>query len=287
MKRSVRSGVIVTFLAMIWLGFPLGTASAVTVQVKILVDEEEATVPQMWQSRLANRLKRASEIIEQYVPIRFEATSFGTWKSDNRLTDLGKTLREFEQEVSPVPAQLAIGFSSQYRFQKGRNSLGGTRGPLRRHILLREGSPSIYEMERIEVLVHELGHFLGAAHSNERDSVMRPVLGDGRSRARAFRIRFDEENASVIRLVASEFQPLRIPHFHQLSVKTRRQLRVHYKRLAQQKPPDPAARLFIALVDHTLAPKKNPSRRAIPAPPKPRLKLPRFRPPSLRDERGP
>ena len=74
---------------------------------------------------------------------------------------LGRTLREFEIEVDPAPGQIAIGFSSQYRFRKGVNGLGGTRGPLNSHILLRESAPTIVEPERLEALVHELGHFLG------------------------------------------------------------------------------------------------------------------------------
>ena len=77
--------------------------------------------------------------------------------------------------------------------------MAGTRGPLHSHILVREWSPQMSEPERLEFLVHELGHFLGASHSPEPDSVMRPVLGDqpGRS-ARAFRIRFDPVNTLVM-----------------------------------------------------------------------------------------
>ena len=132
------------------------------IYVKVLVDEEETTRPEVWKDRLKSRVESASRIISQYCSIKFSVGSYGTWRSDNRLMDLNRTLREFEQEVLPRPSQIAIGFSSQYKFQKGRNGLGGTRGPLSSHIILRENARNIFEQERVEALVHELGHFLGA-----------------------------------------------------------------------------------------------------------------------------
>ena len=62
-------------------------------------------------------------------------------------------------------------------------AFGCSLGPLHTHILIREWKPRT-EPERLEVLVHELGHFLGACHSPENDSVMRPLLGDGRANLR-------------------------------------------------------------------------------------------------------
>ncbi len=220
-------------LALLLLASAPVAATAATIHVKVLVDEEEPMVETAWRQRLQSRVDEASEIIRQYCDLQFSVTSFGRWETDDRLQDFAKSLREFEQEVLPAPAQLAIGFSSQYRFQRGRNSLGGTRGPLHSHILIREGSDSIYEPERLEVVLHELGHFLGAAHSGRADSVMRPVLGDGQSRARAFRIGFDPDNARVIRLVAGEVIDRRLRRFSQLTPETKLRLREHYVNLAR------------------------------------------------------
>ena len=192
---------------------PLLEGQAATIYVKLLVDEEEPAVERLWQQRLQTRLERASEIISQYCDIRFTTAGFGTWQSDNSLSELNRTLREFEIEVDPAPGQIAIGFSSQYRFQKGINGLGGTRGPLRSHILLRESARTVLEPERLEALVHELGHFLGAAHSGEKGSVMRPVMGDGQVRLKSYRIHFDPLNAQLIRLVGGEVSTLRGPPF--------------------------------------------------------------------------
>jgi hypothetical protein len=233
-----------------WVAFPLGATTAAlargeVIYVKILVDEEERTSPAVWQKRLKDRVDRASVIVNQYCNIRFAVSGFDTWQSDNRVNDLNRTLREFEQEVTPAPSQVAIGFSSQYRFQKGINGLGGTRGPLHTHILLRESSPTTREPERLEALVHELGHFLGAAHSGNQFSVMRPVVADGLARSSTFRIGFDDDNAQIIRWVGAEVSALGIRRFSQLSQPTRDRLLLRYHQLAKELPKDAAAKRYI------------------------------------------
>lgn len=223
-----------------------------TIYVKVFVDEEEAMSDRGWQTRLARRIQLASDVISNYCGLRFVASSYDRWDSDDRIHSLDKTLAEFEQEASPSPEHIAVGFTSQYRFKRGRNSAGGTRGPLHSHILIREGSPTVYESERVEVLIHELGHFLGAAHSSQSGSVMRPVLGDGRARSKKFRIHFDPDNARVIRLVAGEIRDLRVRRFGHLSPETMRRIRVHYENLAKQAPHDPTAPKYIGLIDRSL-----------------------------------
>jgi hypothetical protein len=202
-------------------------------------------------------LDRASAIINGYCDIRFAVREFGTWQTDNNVNDLSRSLREFEQEVHPAPAQIAIGFSSQYRFRKGLNGLGGTRGPLFSHILLRDSAPTIREPERVEALVHELGHFLGAAHSKERTSVMRPVIGDGQARLKAFKIGFDPLNAQIIRLVGSEVSILGVRRFGQLSPVTKKRILPIYQELARQLPKDPAAKRYVSYLERTSS--RNPT----------------------------
>ena len=223
-----------------------------TIYVKLLVDEEETTLQRLWQERLSKRLLEANEILSHYCDVRFTPIAFERWQSDNRVRELPRSLREFEQEVSPEPGHIAIGFSSQHKFLPGRNSLGGTRGPMRGHILIRESAPHIHEPERLEVLVHELGHFLGAAHSSHPQSAMRPILGDGQALVRNFQIGFDAENAKVLHLVSKEIRERSIRNFLQLTDPTLRELRSQYVTLLDQQPNDPTAKRFLRIVDAVL-----------------------------------
>ena len=128
---------------------------------------------------------------------------------------------------------------------------------MRKHILIREGAPNIQEVERLEVLVHELAHYLGAAHSGDINSVMRPVLGDGRSRARTFRIRLDKSNAKIVQLVSTEMATRNINSMHLLTMPTRTAIRDQYMLLAKENPEDPVAKIYVSLmnrsIEHTVA----------------------------------
>ena len=130
--------------------------------------------------------------------------------------------------------------------------MGGTRGPLRSHIFVRESSPTVQEIERLEVLVHELSHYLGAAHSGRSDSVMRPVLGDHQSRERSFRILLDAQNATIIRLVSREMIDRRVKSMDQLTLPTKIRLRNEYLALARDFPRDPVARRYALYLDQSI-----------------------------------
>jgi hypothetical protein len=223
-----------------------------TIAVRILVDEEEPRTARLWQETLGRRLDQASTILSRYSSIRFSVTKFSTWDSDDSEENFARSLAEFEKEADPAPAELAIGFTSQYRLRPGVSNLGGTRGPMRKHILIREGSPKTQEIERLEVLIHELSHYLGAAHSGLPDSVMRPVLGDGQSRARAFQIKLDENNAKIVRLVSHEMASLHITSMHRLTIGTRMELQKLYVRLAREFPEDEVAGKYAVLMDKSI-----------------------------------
>ena len=225
-----------------------------TIPVKILVDDKEPTVQRIWEKRYRQRVADASKIIERHCRVRFEVVAVDTWTSDGNARDLWQLIEEFERKIKPAPARLAIGFTGQYQTLRDDKHLGGTRGPFRPHILIREWVRQMAEPERLEALVHELGHFLGAVHSPEHQSVMRPDISDRQSRARDFHVGFDAPNTMAVYLVGEELRgrPLALGNLCQLSSATKEQLRAVYRTLAAALPNDPAAPHFLAMLDQSL-----------------------------------
>ncbi len=227
-------------------------AEVFTVPVMLLVDDEEPMVRRIWEKRLRDRLEAASKIIESHCRVRFEVAAVGTWESDDRVDEFDKTLREFEMTVKPAPARLAIGFTSQYKLVKGNFHLGGTRGTLHPYVLIREWSHHITKTERLEVLVHELGHYLGATHCAESNSVMRPKLGDHQSHARSFRIGFDPVNTYIMYQVGEELRTRPWSRgFTGLPDATRGRLREAYLAMDELMPEDSASKNFVKLLDYS------------------------------------
>jgi hypothetical protein len=216
-----------------------------TITVKIFVDEEEPTRQAVWSRRLRLRIAEASEILQKHCGIGLEVIDTGIWQSDNSNNDFNIAVGEFVKEANPGKAQLAIGFTSQYQTPRGRTHVGGTQGPLQRHIMLREWSKHLTESEKLEVLVHELGHYLGAVHSPERNSAMRPVPADRQSRAKKFVIHFDPLNALAMNLVAEEVRDRGVKQFEELSLSTKLKLRAIYTDIVPAFPDDPTASIYI------------------------------------------
>ena len=220
-----------------------------TMPLMILVDENEPAVQRVWEKRLRDRVQAASDIFTRTCRVRLEVVAVGTWASDDTITRFERSLLEFEQKVNPAPARVAVGFTSQYQIPRGKVHLGGTRGPLHSHVLIREWSNHVTERERLEILVHELGHFLGAIHSAEPDSVMRPNLGDRKAHARDFRIQFDPGNAFAMFLVGEELRRGELPAFNRISEPTKAWLRAAYRGLAPAMPDDGSAAQYLAALD--------------------------------------
>lgn len=229
------------------------------IPVKILVDEDEPARQAIWERRLRSRVEAASAILDKHCRVQLKVVGTGTWNSDNSITDFFASLDEFEREVDPGSARLAIGFTSQFQVLRGRVHMAGTRGPLRSHILLREFSPKIDEPERLEFLLHELGHHMGASHSPEATSVMRPVLGDNLAGRANFQIRFDPVNTLIMSLVGEEIRHRGIRNFGEITNESKLRLRQIYGHLAKTLPDDPAGNHFLSLTrDATAGPKVAP-----------------------------
>jgi len=224
---------------------PSPIASVAVVPVKILTDDDEATLQRVWEPLLRKRMAKASELFERHCRVRFKVTAVGTWHSDNRIDEFHESFKEFATEVDPRPAQLAIGFTSQYRIRRSGDHLGGTQAPLHRHILICEWVPQMSEQERLEVLLHELGHFLAAAHAPEYDSVMRPNLADRRARVKSFRVGFDPFNTFIMYLLAEELRTGKYRGFQHIHPQRKAYIRLAYLTLAELFPDDRSTHLYL------------------------------------------
>lgn len=222
--------------------------SILTIPVRILVDEEEPLVQARWEPRLRDRLEAASDILEQHCGVRFEVVEVGVWQSENSISEFSELLRQLETEVEVAPARLVIGFTSQKRIGTDKDKMGGMRIPLQSHILIREWSKAMSDRERIEILVHELGHFLGATHSPEESSVMRAQLVDGKSNVGKFQIRFDPVNALIMNLIAEEMRNRPVPRLADLSPENRQRLAEIYAEISRALPDDPGVALAQKLI---------------------------------------
>ncbi len=100
------------------------------------------------------------------------------------------------------------------------------------------------EPERLEVLLHEVGHYLGSVHSPDPASVMRPMLADNKAVLREFRIGFDPVNTLIMSLVGEEIRHRRARSVDMLSEGTRVRLNQIYGALSQAVPDDKTARQF-------------------------------------------
>ena len=229
-------------------------APVAKIPVMLLVDDDEPTVQRLWEARLRKRLDEASDIFEKHCRVRFEVVAVGMWSSDNTIVDFKNSLREFELEVNPAPGRLAIGFTSQYRIPKNRTMhLGGTRGPLYPYVLIREWAQHVTKTERLEILVHELGHYLGCVHNPEKTSVMRPSLGDHRSHSLDFRIQFDPANAMAMYLLGEEMRRQPVKWLCHLNRPAKANLHSLYLGLAKtMKGDDKSAEQYIQMLTYAL-----------------------------------
>jgi hypothetical protein len=225
------------------------TGEAGVIRVHLVTDAIAEAERDAFEQQLDRRLRAASFVLSKHCRMRLEVVSRGTWRPDPRVADFNKVLREFETTVDRGEAHVAIGFTRRHAVTAGRNHLGGTRGPLHSHILIREMPGRIRESDRVEVLVHEVGHFLGATHWPDESAVMRPTLGKPRAAGASFKVVFDPMNTLVMSLVTEEMRRANVKHVTELSPGVKRRLRDIYSAISKTLPGDKDSKKFVELID--------------------------------------
>ncbi len=228
-----------------------------TLTVKLLVDGQEPDKD--WEGRLCRRVAAASKVLEDQCRVRLEVAEVATWESSAEARSFDEQLEDFSRRVSARPAAVAIGFSSRPLSvsapRRRDRPLAALPVPLQSHILIGEWFP-LPEAQRLDVLLHELGHFLGAAHSKDADSIMRMNPSDGRSADKNAHIGYDPLNVLAMNLVARE--ALAVPPKRKLgalSTGTRTQLARLYKEMARILPDDAAPERYLQLLDEAPPPR--------------------------------
>ena len=207
---------------------PIVDASELTVSVKIYVDETERRTRKTWQAAQRKRFEQAAEILKAHTGVVFALSGFDDWTTDPNVVDLKGLLGDFETQVKAAPGTICIGYTSR-KFEPIGNETAKplgfavARSALRSHIMVRESEPRT-EPERVEVLVQQLGRYLGAIPSPDPNSAMRIRLGDGKATSARFRIGFDPLNVLVMNIWAEELRTGKVKKPGDLSAITQTRL---------------------------------------------------------------
>lgn len=235
-----------------------GPPPATVVPVKILVDDEQPAVPEKWEAELRAELATVSQFLELYCNVRFEVVATGTWKSNNDQKDFARLEAEFRQQVNPEPGWLAIGFTSQYRIASGSPLRQLPREPLTTHLLLPDVQPKLTKGDHLELLAHELGHYLGGVHSAEPTSVMRANLQDKDADHRKAGVTIiDPVNTLLMNLVGEEIRLRKTKNLASVPRSTRQYLQAIYSEMARRLPQDRDVSRYPAMVqDQVIKPQR-------------------------------
>ena len=214
----------------------------------------------------------ASAVLEKSCGVRLEVVSVGDWRSDASTAELPRQAQVFEKAVTLPAGVLAVGFTS--RFPKGEKladlPTGFAREPLWPYLLVRDGN-LFTEPERVDAVVRELGHYLGAAHVKDPLSAMRAKQADGRGYVGRYPVGLDPLNLLAVGVWADELRAGKPKSFADLKPASRERLAVIYKTLSGGLPDDPLAADHLAALervgDAAPAAVKDP-------PPMPKVELP-------------
>lgn len=213
-----------------------GPAPAVVVPIKILADDEYAQAYGDWQARLRATIAAASESLERHCGVRFDVVAEATWESDDDAGDFRRLEAAFREEAVAAPAWLAIGVTGQFRISEEHPLPHVDRVPFSSHLLLPEVQEGLAEADQLALLLHELGHFLAAAHSPDENSVMRSPIVEGKKdvQRRPAGTRFDAINTLAMNLVAQEIRLRGARHVGQIERGTRAAIRAIHGEMAHR-----------------------------------------------------
>ena len=239
-----------------------------------------------WERQYRSRLAGASAVLEKQCGVGLTVAAVGDWKSDTSNGDLGQQAKLFETAARPPAGVLAVGFTG--RFPKGDTAdapTGFARQPLWPFVLVRDANLRT-ETERVEAVVREVGHFLGAAHTPDPRSAMRGKPADGRAFAGRHPVGLDPLNLLAVGIWADELRAGKPKSVADLKPVNRERLAVLYKTLSGLLPGDELAAERLAELERVgdvavTQPAKEPPAVATPPMPKAEVPMPKVEAPKV------
>lgn len=225
-------------------------AGLTAIKLKVYADDANPFTRAVWEPKLKRRVTVAAALVTVATGVAFEVEVAGTWKSDPEADSLDKLLTDFEDKTKFEKGVVRLGFANRPTLKPndpGVPSLGKTLAPLRPHLLVRDGAVRS-EPEMVELVAHELGHWLGAVVAPDADSVMRAKLGDGRAVLATHKLRFDPLNLLAMNLWASELSSGKVKTWQDLKPETQCRLARVYETLASFDPAEKQSEALTALV---------------------------------------
>ena len=248
--------------------------------VALFADDANTRTRAGWEAAYRGRLAAASEILTRQCGVTLTVASVGDWKSDPSHADLLQQLGVFERAAPVPPGTLAVGYLSRHPKPDPENKeeppAGFGRGPLWPHLLLRDGKLRT-EGEKVEALLREVAHHLGAAHTPDPLSAMREKLSAGRGASTRYPLGLDPLNLLAVGIWADELRAGKPRSVADLRPVNRERLTVVYKTLSGLLPADELAAELLAAIERAA-----PAAEAPPAvkEPAPKPEMPRPAPPA-------
>jgi hypothetical protein len=223
-----------------------GPPEPAVVPVKILADKE-ASDRGGWEAKLREQVAAASQFFETWAGVRLSVVAVDAWQPEGDHHELTQLDDDFRRKATCEPAWLAIGVSGRLKAGDPASLAQLDRQPLCTHLLLPDVQNGFTSEDQLKLLIHELGHYLGAVHSSQSDSVMRAKYFEKQAGAPAI----DPVNALVMSLIGDEIRSRGGRSLASLPRSTRQFLHAIYVEQARAES-EPQATQFASLFDETV-----------------------------------
>ncbi len=151
-----------------------------------------------WKQKFKKRLAYASQIFEREFNVKLIPSAFMDWTPKNERTNTRVLLDELRENYPLHGADIVIGLARlpEMPDMTEINDLHvlGRAIPFSGYVMIRYPNDPLFKIQEETVLVHEIGHLFGAVHTDQRDTVMAPVV------SKHIPTSFDESNREIIRL---------------------------------------------------------------------------------------